>query len=1059
MPGEYEYKFVCGGWADQENVPEECNDGNGDEYSNRLVVVDEGAGPIHLPPTQWGGCPELMVDQVMVTLWLDADGVPCEGNPYVAGSFNGWSATEIYMNYDEYYDQWSADISLDPGSYEYKFVCYEWADQETVPEECNDGNGDEYSNRLVVVEEGEEWVEVDVTPWSGCPLPDFCDVFDCVNKLHAIVLVDTSQYDFVNMEVRMTGPWWSWDPNGGPVATWQEFWDPEDAEDLGTGGFFHVQFDDIPTEEMQYLWVINGETELSQLLANDGLSTECVAYTDYYSYATRAWHPDDCAPDFYYDYDPNEDGCVFADFYGGCWEDDDETPDYATYLGEFDGHEFYAIDMQLDWYTASDSASDWGGHLATLTSPEENEFLRQMLDYEGIEGYYYIGLYDQNMDGTGWGWVTGEPLVYTNWAVGEPNGPGYENVGMFYPNGEWNDTDDMASMPFIVEFDAWPPEGPTITSYTYQVQTLDSYNNGDYATTVLPNVDVNDGLHTIATFDTVGIEGPYAGVYVLFFDSNFNGQLDSTDFNVLEWSGSDDFGNDENVMLLVDNGPNDMNPEIGVYETITYADSPEGGFLRSQGTNFFMVAISPDYTISGYTAVSPVSGSTNRVTGTGTMPDPDTGELVGVPNMFVYIGDWYYGDYIGMGITGPDGSYDIGVDINDYTEVVMWLDENYDITNRYVGVFENGGSGGYGGTWIQATLGPDGTVQDFDVIKLNTLVHGQVTAPDGSPVAGASIDIEWTYAGDYYGYYNSSLWHYTDTDENGNYSFWGMNGETVNISVWSQYGDYYEEVNIFSETYDEYIDGYYFNHNIMLMDQPDLPQTELLVNNSFEYYNQDYYSWNNYADDWWSWPTSHNTHIELTGAGIGWDGAVFTAYDGDASLKMWGQYNGDGVDNTTDYYQGFYYDIEPGAAIHASAMMMSHPDDWIGGGSGLNNGQVFVSYFDDYWNFMGTDLSDPVDSSDTAGEWHYRSVIGEVPDGAANVNIGVRYNQVHGSDGSEGHGAIFYDMAQAYTSASDVHTVQIYGMTEQDEQDENGEYIGTAPLPNATIYVWNENYF
>ena len=100
MPGEYEYKFVCGGWADQETVPAECNDGNGDEYSNRLVVVEEGDGPIHLPPTQWGGCPELMVDQVMVTLWLDADGVPCDGNPYVAGSFNGWSATEMYMNYD-----------------------------------------------------------------------------------------------------------------------------------------------------------------------------------------------------------------------------------------------------------------------------------------------------------------------------------------------------------------------------------------------------------------------------------------------------------------------------------------------------------------------------------------------------------------------------------------------------------------------------------------------------------------------------------------------------------------------------------------------------------------------------------------------------------------------------------------------------------------------------------------------------------------------------------------------------------------------------------------------
>jgi hypothetical protein len=127
---------------------------------------------------------------------------------------------------------------------------------------------------------------------------------------------------------------------------------------------------------------------------------------------------------------------------------------------------------------------------------------------------------------------------------------------------------------------------------------------------------------------------------------------------VLEWN------NDENVLLLVDNGPDDMNSEVGVYETIIHHDSPEGGFIKTQGGNYFMTAISPDYTVSGYTTVTPVSGSTNRVTGTGTMPDPDTGELVGVPGMFVTIGDWYYGNVIGSGYTGLDGSYDIDVNTN-----------------------------------------------------------------------------------------------------------------------------------------------------------------------------------------------------------------------------------------------------------------------------------------------------------------------------------------------------------------------------------------------------------
>ena len=326
------------------------------------------------------------------------------------------------MTYDEYHDEYWADIVLSPGSYEYKFVCYNWADQETVPEECNDGDGNEFSNRLVVVPDDQEWIDTDVTPWSGCPVPDFCDIFDCVNKLHAYVLVDTSEYDFATMEVRMFGAWWGWSSTGdGPVATWLEFWDPNDAEETGQGGVFHVQFDDIPTEEMVYTWAINGETEMVQLLAGDDLS--CTPYTDYSTYASRAWHPDDCAPDDYEDYDPNEDGCGFIDLYGGCWEDDDqEVPDNATYLGEFEGHEYYAVgwDMAMNWEDANESAFAWGGYLATITSPEENEFLRSSIEYAGINEDHYIGLYDQNMDGTGWSWITGEPLDYTNWEDGEP---------------------------------------------------------------------------------------------------------------------------------------------------------------------------------------------------------------------------------------------------------------------------------------------------------------------------------------------------------------------------------------------------------------------------------------------------------------------------------------------------------------------------------------------------------------------------------------------------------------------------------------------------------------
>ena len=102
----------------------------------------------------------------------------------------------------------------------------------------------------------------------------------------------------------------------------------------------------------------------------------------------------------------------------------------------------------------------------------------------------------------------------------------------------------------------------TLTNYlSYEVQTLDSYNNGTSATVVLPDVDVNDGVHIKAVLDTVGLEGPYGAAAVLYYDANFSGILDEGDFNVLQWSPD---GDADDVFIVADNGPDDMNPDEGV---------------------------------------------------------------------------------------------------------------------------------------------------------------------------------------------------------------------------------------------------------------------------------------------------------------------------------------------------------------------------------------------------------------------------------------------------------------------------------------------------------------
>lgn len=74
--------------------------------------------------------------------------------------------------------------------------------------------------------------------------------------------------------VGITGPWWSWDPNGGAPAT-----------DNGDGTWTVV----LPNMEadMEYLIVVDGVQEnLIQVMADGG---DCAPVTDYWSYANRKW--------------------------------------------------------------------------------------------------------------------------------------------------------------------------------------------------------------------------------------------------------------------------------------------------------------------------------------------------------------------------------------------------------------------------------------------------------------------------------------------------------------------------------------------------------------------------------------------------------------------------------------------------------------------------------------------------------------------------------------------------------------------------------------------------
>jgi FG-GAP-like repeat/Lectin C-type domain len=100
------------------------------------------------------------------------------------------------------------------------------------------------------------------------------------------------------------------------------------------------------------------------------------------------------------------------------------------------------------------------GHLATMTSGEENQFMLNNLPH-AVQGNWWLGAYqdttaaDAREPAGGWRWVTGEPWAFTNWQVGEPdNVNGGEDRLHLLNNGRWNDAAISSSLGgYVVEYD------------------------------------------------------------------------------------------------------------------------------------------------------------------------------------------------------------------------------------------------------------------------------------------------------------------------------------------------------------------------------------------------------------------------------------------------------------------------------------------------------------------------------------------------------------------------------------------------------------------------------
>jgi hypothetical protein len=102
------------------------------------------------------------------------------------------------------------------------------------------------------------------------------------------------------------------------------------------------------------------------------------------------------------------------------------------------------------------------GHLATITSSDESNFISANLPAACTGGYWLGGFQDRSAPdysepAGGWRWVTGETWNFTFWSAGEPNNQfGIEDYLLFrgFADCTWNDgrTNDFAPRGFLVEF-------------------------------------------------------------------------------------------------------------------------------------------------------------------------------------------------------------------------------------------------------------------------------------------------------------------------------------------------------------------------------------------------------------------------------------------------------------------------------------------------------------------------------------------------------------------------------------------------------------------------------
>jgi cysteine-rich repeat protein len=107
----------------------------------------------------------------------------------------------------------------------------------------------------------------------------------------------------------------------------------------------------------------------------------------------------------------------------------------------------------LSWDEAQSFCLAGGGHLVTISSKAENDFLyKTLMPFLGPTSPRWIGINDKTTEGV-FVWASGEPVTFTFWNSGEGGVNASEDCGeQRWLDGRWNDKNCSLAQLFICEF-------------------------------------------------------------------------------------------------------------------------------------------------------------------------------------------------------------------------------------------------------------------------------------------------------------------------------------------------------------------------------------------------------------------------------------------------------------------------------------------------------------------------------------------------------------------------------------------------------------------------------